>query len=237
MSGHSKWSNIKRKKEANDKVKGNIFGKMSRLITLAVIEGGGMTDPDHNVKLRIAIEKAKSFNMPKDNIKRAVEKGTGPDKSSLKEVIYEGFGPGGVAMLMQATTDNPNRTLGEIRSIMDRNMGKLGNSGSVGYLFNKCALMIFDKAAIKEEDVFAVGDKLGAFDIDSDESKFYVYFPFENLGHIKDKLQDVKYESAEVDFKPQSTIEVDQDKFSKVENLVNLLEALDDVHKVFVNLA
>ncbi len=236
MSGHSKWANIKRKKGVNDKIKGNVFGKMSRIITIAVLEGGGLTDPEHNVKLRIAIEKAKAFNMPKENIKRAIEKGIGPDKSTLKEVIYEGFGPGGVAMLMQATTDNPNRTLSEIRNLMERNNSKLGNSGSVGYLFKKCALMIFKKESIKEEDAFAVGDKLGAFDIDSDEDRFYVYFPFENLGHIKDRLEGVEYESAEVDFKPQSIIEVDSDKLAKIENLISVLEALDDVHKVFVNL-
>lgn len=236
MSGHSKWSNIKRKKEANDKIKGNVFGKLSRLITIAVIEGGGMTDPDNNVKLRIAIEKAKSFNMPKENIKRAIEKGSGPDKSQLKEVIYEGFGPGGVAMMIHATTDNPNRTLGEIRSIMDRHFGKLGASHSVSYLFKKCAWMIFRKEAIKEEEVFEIGDKLEAFDIDSDETSFYVYFPFENLGHIKDRLGDAVYESAEVDFKPQTLIEIDSEKLVKLENLINLLEALDDVHKVFVNI-
>jgi YebC/PmpR family DNA-binding regulatory protein len=236
MSGHSKWANIKRKKAANDKVKGNVFGKMSRIITLAVIEGGGMADPDNNVKLRIAIEKAKSFNMPKENIKRAIERGSGPDKANIKEIIYEGFGPGGVAMLMQATTDNPNRTLGEIRSIMDRHEGKLGNSGSVGYLFKKCALMTFKKDSIKEEEVWEVGDKLGAFDIQDDQERFYVYFPFENLGHIKDKLEGVIYESAEVDFKPQTIIEVDSEKLAKVENLASLLEDLDDVHKVFVNL-
>src|SRR3989304_8339146 len=100
MSGHSKWANIKRKKEANDKVKGNVFGKMSKIITLAVLEGGGMTDPDHNVKLRLAIEKAKSANMPKENIQRAIEKGTGPEKSQLKEIIYEGFAPGGVSLII-----------------------------------------------------------------------------------------------------------------------------------------
>jgi YebC/PmpR family DNA-binding regulatory protein len=235
MSGHSKWANIKHKKGVNDKLKGNVFGKMSRLITLAVVEGGGV-DPDNNVKLRIAIEKAKSFNMPKDNISRAIERGVGPDKSNLKEVIYEGFGPGGVAMLLHATTDNPNRTLGEIRSIMERHLGKLGSSGSVGYLFRKCALMTFKKESIKEEETFAIGDKLGAFDIDSDQERFYIYFPFENLGHIKDKLQGVEYESAEVDFKPQTIIEVDSEKLTKIGELVGLLEDLDDVHKVFVNL-
>ena len=117
MSGHSKWANIKRKKQANDLVKGNVFAKMSHLITLAVLEGWGIVEPENNVKLRLAVEKAKSVNMPKENIKRAIEKGSGPNKTLLKEVIYEGFGPYGVFLLILATTDNSNRTSSEIRNI------------------------------------------------------------------------------------------------------------------------
>jgi len=237
MSGHSKWANIKRKKEANDKVKGNVFGKMSRMITLSVIEGGGLTDPEHNVKLRLAIEKARQANMPKENIKRAIDKGTGPDRSLLKEIVYEGFASDGVALMMLTTTDNPNRTLTEIRNIMDRNGGKLGVSGSVSYLFKKCALIIFAKDQVAEEKVFEISDSLKAFDIDSDTTHFYVYFPFENLGHIRDLLTDIKYETAELDFKPQTLITIsDKNKLDKIENLINSLEALDDVQKVFANL-
>ena len=237
MSGHSKWANIKRKKEANDKVKGNVFGKMSKIITLAVLEGGGMTDPDHNVKLRLAIEKAKSANMPKENIQRAIEKGTGPDKSQLKEIIYEGFAPGGVSLIILTTSDNHNRTLTEVRNIMEKHEGKLGAAGAVGYLFKKCSLIIFSKQEVQEEAAFEAAEHLQAFDIDQDDTHFYVWFPYENLGHIKDKLGDIKYESAEVDFKPQSIIELnDPAKMQKVENLINLLEELDDVHKVFANL-
>ncbi len=121
MSGHSKWANIKRKKEANDKIKGNVFAKLSRVITLAVIEGGGIGDPQLNNKLRLAIEKAQASNMPKENIKRAIERGLGPQKDQLKEVIYEGFAPYGVSLLILATTDNPNRTLTELRTKLRKN--------------------------------------------------------------------------------------------------------------------
>ncbi len=237
MSGHSKWANIKRKKEANDKVKGNVFGKMSRLITLSVIEGGGITDPEHNVKLRLAVDKAKSVNMPKDNIERAIEKGSGPDKSTLKEIIYEGFAPGGVALVIQATTDNPNRTLTEVRNILDRNEGKLAQSGAVSYLFKKCGLIVIKKSEIEEDKLLAVADALSAFDMDSDDEYYRVYIPFENLGHIKTVLADVKYESADIDFKPQSTIDISDDALlTKIDGLINTLEELDDVHKVFANL-
>ena len=237
MSGHSKWANIKRQKMANDKVKGNVFGKMSKMITLSVIESGGMTRPEDNFKLRLAIEKAHAANMPKENIKRAIEKGSGPDKSILKEIIYEGFAPYGVSLIIQTTTDNHNRTLTEIRNVMDRNNGKLGEAGSVAYMFKKCGLIIFKKSDIDEVKALEISDTLGAFDLDSDESRYYIYFPFENLGHIKDKLKDAKYESAEVDYKPQNTIEITEDeKLAHIDTLIEALETLDDVHKVFTNL-
>jgi YebC/PmpR family DNA-binding regulatory protein len=139
MSGHNKWSKIKRGKEAKDKVRGNTFSKLSRLITLAVLEGGGITDPNNNIKLRLAIDKAKHFNMPKENIARAVARASGPDKSQIREVIYEGFASAGVGLIIYATTDNPNRTLSEIRNILERHQGKLGTPGSVSYLFNDVA--------------------------------------------------------------------------------------------------
>lgn len=237
MSGHSKWANIKRGKMANDKVKGNTFSKISRLITLSVIEGGGIKEPENNVRLRLAIEKAHAANMPKENINRAIERGAGPDRALIREVVYEGFGPGGVALMIQSSTDNPNRTMSEIRIVMDKHHGKLASSGAVSYLFKKCALLILKKGEMNENQAFDVGEKTGAFDIDQDETHFYIYFPYENLGHIKDKLGEIKYESAETDFKPQSFVEMnDAQKLSQLEALISNLEALDDVHKVFTNL-
>ncbi|MBI5127015.1 YebC/PmpR family DNA-binding transcriptional regulator [Candidatus Roizmanbacteria bacterium] len=238
MSGHSKWANIKRQKMANDKIKGNVFSKLSRLITMAVVEGGGIVDPENNVKLRLAIEKAHVSNMPKDNIKRAIDKGVGPDQNHIKEIIYEAFVPYGVSMIIHGATDNPNRTMSEIRNIIEKHQGKLGSKGSVAYLFTKCGLITFEKSQIDQDKLLTIGDQLGAFDIADDHEKFYVYFPYEQLGHIKNILKDLKYDSAEIDFKPQTTIPLDDDeKIKKISELVNLLEDLDDVQKVFTNIA
>lgn len=135
MAGHSKWAQIKRKKGIKDQEKGTVFTKLSKLITLAVAEGASVTDPDRNIKLRLAVEKAKAANMPKDTIDRAILKGSGPQKNLLKEVVYEGFGPEGTGFIVHATTDNSNRTISEVRNVFDRNGGKLGVSGSLQYLF------------------------------------------------------------------------------------------------------
>jgi YebC/PmpR family DNA-binding regulatory protein len=236
MSGHSKWANIKRKKQANDKVRGNVFSKLSRIITLSVLEGNSITDPNLNVKLRLAVEKAKSLNMPKDNIQRAIDRGVGPNKESLKEVIYEAFAPGGAALIILATTDNLNRTLSEIRNVLERNGGKMGNQGSVSYLFKKCALVVFPKNEVNEEVVFDFAEKINAFDIDQDEERYTLYIPFENLGKIKDHQNGLRYESAEVDFKPTTLITVTKEKdLGKILDLIEALEDLDDVQKVYGN--
>jgi len=237
MSGHSKWANIKRKKEANDKIKGSIFSKLSRLITVAVLEGGGITNPDLNVKLRLAIEKAHSFNMPKENIKRAIEKGIGPDKSQIKEVIYEAFAFDGVCLMILAHTDNQNRTLNEVKNILEKNQCKLGNSGSVSYLFTKCGLIVLDKSSVDQNKLFEIADQLEAFDIVEDEQKYNIYIPYTKLGHIKEVLNDIKYDSAEVDFKPKNPIVIENDaKLEKISLLIEQIEALNDVQKVFANL-
>jgi len=236
MSGHSKWANIKRKKQANDQARGKVFSKLSRLITLAVLEGGGLTDPEHNIKLRLAVEKAKQFNMPKDNIQRAIERGVGPNKDLLKEIVYEAFAPYGVALIILATTDNPNRTLAEIRNILDRHEGKLGAQGSVAYLFRKSGLVVFNRGAVNEEDVFSFAEKINAFDIDQDETHFTLYLPFENLGRIKDNLNNLQYEIAEIDYKPMSIVRVEnEEKAKKILSLIEALEEHEDVQKVFGN--
>ena len=237
MSGHSKWANIKRKKQANDLVKGNVFAKMSHLITLAVLEGGGIVEPENNVKLRLAIEKAKSANMPKENIKRAIEKGSGPNKMLLKEIIYEGFGPHGVFLLILSTTDNSNRTSSEIRNILEKHSGKLGNYGSVSYLFKKCAFVSFVKTEISEEIIFKIGEELQAFDINEDDSHFFVFFPFNNFGLLKTHLNNIKYDIAEVDYLPTMPITIEPDKEKKILDIVEALESLDDIQRVYTNLS
>jgi YebC/PmpR family DNA-binding regulatory protein len=236
MSGHSKWSNIKRKKEAQDKIRGNMFSKLSRIITLAVIEGGGITDPQHNVKLRLAVEKAKEANMPKDNIQRAIERGSGPNKDQLKEMVYEAFAPGGVSLLILASTDNPNRTLSEIRIVLDKSDGKIGAQGSVSYLFEKCGLVEIDKKSIDEEKAFQLADELGALDFQSDESDYSIYIPFEQIGRAKEILKDYHIKELETLYRPKMTANIDKEKSATVENLIANLEALDDVHKVFSNI-
>jgi len=235
MSGHSKWANIKRKKGLNDKIKANVFAKMSHLITISVLEGGGITDPDNNVKLRLAIDKAKSANMPKENIKRAIDKGFGPDRMMIKEVLYEGFGPYGVFFLILAATDSPNRTSSEIRNMLEKNSGKLGTQGSVSYLFKKCAFVSFMKVDVSEEAVFKIGEELQAFDIKDDESHFFVFFPFNNFGLLKAHLNNIKYDLAEIDYLPTTSVELDPDKEKKVIDLIEALESLDDVHRVYTN--
>ncbi len=236
MSGHSKWANIKRQKQANDLVRGNVFSKFSRVITLAVVEGGGITDPNHNVRLRLAIEKARQSNMPKYTIQRAIEKGVGPDRSQLKEITYEAFGPAGVGLMILVTTDNQNRTLAETRNILERYEAKMANQGSVSYLFRKCGVVVFDRKKVDEDSVIRFSEALQAFDIDEDDAHFSVYIPFENLGRIKDHTQGLTYETAEIDYKPISLIPVlDEQTSKRIISLVNVLEAHEEIQKVFTN--
>jgi YebC/PmpR family DNA-binding regulatory protein len=238
MSGHSKWANIKRKKGVNDKIKANVFAKMSHLITLAVSEGGGIVEPENNIKLRLAIDKAKAVNMPKENILRAIEKGSGPNKTMLKEIIYEGFGPYGVSLLILSTTDNSNRTSSEIRNILEKNSGKLGTHGSVAYQFRKCAFVSFMKTEVNEEVVFKIGEGLQAFDINEDQSHFFVFFPFINFGLLKNHLNNIKYDLAEIDYLPKASIILDSfDKEKKVLDIIEALESLDDIQRVYTNLS
>lgn len=237
MSGHSKWSQIKRKKGLKDQEKGRIFSKMARAITIAVLEGGGSTDPEHNVKLRVALEKAKHENMPKENVNRAIAKGTGPGKEQLHEIMYEGFGSRGIVFLIQAATDNSNRTHSEIKNVLERHQGKSGAQGSVNYLFQKCAVVSFDKKDNKEEDIYAFADKVQELDIVEDPSAFTVYFPFSNLGRVNEFLGDLKPAApAELDYRPTSPVKImDKESARKILNFVESLEVLDDVQKVFSN--
>lgn len=236
MSGHSKWSQIKRKKEAKDLQKGRVFSKLSRLITLAVKEGGGITDPEKNFKLRLAVEKAKEYNMPKENIQRAIDRAKGGGDQELKEVIYEAFAPGGVSLIILATTDNPNRTLSEIRQILNHYGGKLGSAGTTSFLFEKCGLAIFNKASTKEQEVLDFVEQVGALDIEENQDSFFVYLPFEKIGYAHQFLNQLKTKSLEIDYRPKSVIEIkDKETAEKVLFLVEALESQEDVQKVYAN--
>lgn len=237
MSGHSKWANIKNKKAANDKVKSAIFAKITRIITLAVIEGGGLTNPDANFKLRLAVDKAHAANMPKENIQRAIDKGHGADASLLKEVVYEAFGPYGVAYMILCATDNPTRTHNEVKGILEKRGGKMGNQGSVGYLFQKCAVMQFDLAHASEDDIFTIGQTLQAYDLDEGEGQITVYFPFDQFGKAKTALGALHPTRFDVEYRSLSPVQVPSEVEAKhVIELAEAIEELADVHTVFSNL-
>ena len=238
MSGHSKWANIKNKKAANDKAKGTLFAKISRILTLSVIEGGGITNPDTNFKLRLAIDKAHAANMPKENIQRAIEKGQGPESSQLKEVVYEAFGPHGAAYVIQCATDNPTRTHNEVKGVIEKRGGKMGSQGSVGYLFQKCVVMQFDLAAAPEDVIFDFSQALEAFDIDEAGDTITVYFPFDHFGRAKTALGDKLHPKLfDVEYRPLSPIEVSSEAEAKhIIELGEAIEELTDVHTVFSNL-
>ena len=238
MSGHSKWANIKNKKAANDKVKSAAFAKITRIITLSVIEGGGITNPDANFKLRLAIDKAHAANMPKENIQRAIEKGHGPESSQLKEVVYEAFGPHGVALMIECATDNPTRTHNEVRGIIEKRGGKMGNQGSVGYLFQKCAVMQFDLKNSGEDTIFDFGQALNAYDIDEGEGTITVYFPFDQFGKAKAALGKSLHPILfEVEYRPVSPVQVASELEAKqVIDFSDAIEEIADVHAVFSNL-
>jgi len=237
MSGHSKWANIKHKKEANDKVKGVIFAKLSRLITLAVIESGSIPDPNNNFKLRFIIEKAKSVNMPKDNIDRAIAKGCGPNKLLLKECVYEAFGPCGVAMIITASSDNPTRTVNEIKSKLEQYQAKLGTQGSVMYLFKKVGVIVFDKLTCKEDDVFEFAQNVNAMDIENSEASYIVYIPFDELGKIKDNMGKLVSSSVDFEYKPDTYRDLKEvTEIKKIELMIEALEQLEDIHAIFTNI-
>ncbi len=237
MAGHSKWKNIKRKKEANDKVKGAAFAKLSRIITLAVVEGGNIPDPEHNFKLRLAIDKARSLNMPKENIARAIEKAKGADKNLIREIMYEGFAPYGVAMLVHTTSDNANRTVSEVKNLIEMHGGKMGGQGSVSYLFQKCGLVEFEAQENTEDRVMAFAEAMNAFDIDRVGDTYYVYVPFDSFGRIKDSLEGMKAKSTEIDYRPTTTVMIEDDKNARrILAIIEALEELDDVQRVFSNL-
>ncbi len=235
MAGHSKWANIKRKKEAYDKIRGNLFSKLSRLITVAVIEGGGVTNPEHNVKLRLAIEKAKEANMPKDKIERAISRGLGPEKDQIREIVYEGFAPHNVSLIILATTDNPNRTLSEIRNVLDKYGGKIGEKGTVSYLFDQLGKVIIEKGSLTEEEIFDLADQIQAIDFEIIDNQCLFYIPFTNIGKAKEVFKNNKILELETIYKPKMPISLTPDQKQKNNLLINEIEELNDVHKVFSN--
>jgi len=237
MSGHSKWASIKHKKGANDAKRGQIFTKIIREITVAAKQGGG--DENSNPRLRTAILKAKEANMPKDNIDRAIKKGTGDlDGVSYTELTYEGYGQGGVAILIDTLTDNKNRTASEVRSVLSKGGGNLGESGCVSYLFKKKGIISFDSKKYKEDDILEVALDAGADDITASDGVIEVMTSPENFVKVLDALTKAGFEKEMSDISniPDTTVKLDEEKTQKVLKLIDKLEELDDVQSVSSNL-
>lgn len=239
MSGHSKWSKIHRAKEISDQKKGQSFTKLANAITIAVREGGGIGDPEFNFRLRLVIEKAREVNMPKDNVQRAIDRAVGKGEGvNLEEILYEGYGPGGVGILALAVTDNKQRTVQEVKNIFDRSGGSVASPGAVSFNFTKMGYLAVAVKGNAEEEILQIMD-LGVEDVeDIGDCMLDVYVSPENLRSVKEKLNQLGYvtKSAEIIQKPINFVPVtDQKTANKVLSLVDKLESFDDIQKVFVN--
>ncbi|HXM51054.1 MAG TPA: YebC/PmpR family DNA-binding transcriptional regulator [Pyrinomonadaceae bacterium] len=236
MSGHSKWHSIKHKKGATDAKRGKLFTKFIKEITVAARTGGG--DPDANARLRKAILDAKAGNMPNDTIDRAVRRGTGAEEGvNYEEITYEGYGPGGVALLIEAVTDNRNRTVAEIRHMFSKNGGNLGEAGSVGWLFEKKGYIVIDKTAKPEEELFEIAIEAGADDLRDDEDNFEIITSPENFEGVQSaiKAAGIEPQMAEVSMVPQTYVKLEGSSAQTMLRLMEAIEDHDDVQKVYAN--
>ena len=238
MSGHSKWSSIKHKKGAADARRGRLFSKLSRAIIIAARDGG--PDPDGNIALANAIQKARDNSVPKDNIERAIARGagSGPDGQAYERITYEGYAPGGVAIFVEAVTDNRNRTASEVRHVFAKNDGSLGASGSVAWLFERKGVVLVDAAAVDEDELTLAAADGGAEDVAREGSSFRITCAQEDLPSLREALDaaGIAYESAEVTMLPKTTVEIeDEATAKKVLRLIDALEENDDVQDVYAN--
>ncbi len=234
MSGHSKWKQIKNKKGAADAKRGAIFTRLSKIIPIAAREGG---DPAMNFKLATAVEQARSMNMPKDNIERAIRRGTGEEASAiLHEVVYEGYGPAGVALLITGVTDNVNRTISDMRATLTKHGGTMAAEGAVRWNFEHKGVIRLEGVSNREEVELAAIDA-GADDIREEESGLLITTEPKNLLHLKQALekQGIKCEYAEVEYLPKSTVALDEHNQAKLERITNALDELEDVQDYYTN--
>ena len=236
MSGHSKWASIKHQKAIKDQRRGKAFTTLSRHITVAAKAGGG--DVDGNPSLALAVQKAKDASMPKDNIQRAIDKGTGAgaDAEAYEEVMYEGYGPGGVAILIEALTDNRNRTGADVRHLLGKNGGNLGEPGSVSYLFDKTGVIVVDGERYSEDDLMVAVDA-GAQDIEQDDDVFEVLTGPSELPAVRAAMEaaGVELQSADVVWRPKTRVPLDEETAGKLMRLIDALEDNDDVGEVHAN--
>lgn len=237
MSGHSKWATIKRQKGANDAKRGALFTKLSKAITIAVSAGGGVADPAQNFRLRLAVEAARGANMPKDTIERAIEKAAGKGGVVLEEVLYEGFGPGGVGIIVEAATDNKNRTTSEVQNVFNKNGGNMGAMGSVSYQFKKMGQLLVEKGSLSFDDLFLEAADAGAEDVAESDTMAYVYTQPGDLAKVRDGFaqKGITVREMELVWQPTITMTVDDATGEKVMNLLEKLEELDDVQKTYSN--
>jgi YebC/PmpR family DNA-binding regulatory protein len=236
MSGHSKWASIKHKKAATDAKRGALFTKLTRAITVAAREGGG--DPEGNASLVLAIQKAKDASMPKDNIERAIAKGTGADQDAdaFEAIVYEGYGPAGVAVLVEALTDNRNRTSSDVRHAFTKHGGSLGEPGSVNWIFEKKGQIVVDASRYGEDDLMAAVDA-GAEDVAADGDVLEVITGPTDLAAVRGALEQagVELQSAELVMRPTNRIEIDESQAASLMRLLDTLEDNDDVQAVHAN--
>ncbi len=236
MSGHSKWASIKHKKGAADAKRGRLFTKLIREITVAAREGGG--NSDMNPRLRTVMERSKAANMPNDNIDKAIKKGTGELPGVTYETcIFEGYGTGGAALLVEALTDNKNRTSAEVRNIFSKRGGNLAGSGSVAWIFNKKGYVLVAKSLISEDELFAISVDAGAQDLKTEGENYEIFCDPQDLENVKKTIKEkgIKWEVAELTMVPTSTVKVGVQEAKQVLALVESLEDQDDVQKVYSN--
>lgn len=236
MSGHSKWASIKHKKAAMDAKRGKVFTRYIKEITVAARIGGG--DPDANPRLRHAIDGAKSVNMPQDNIKKAIQRGTGElEGVHYEEITYEGYGPGGIALMVETVTDNKNRTVADIRHVFAKYNGNLGEQGCVSYLFSKKGLIIIDKEAIEEDDLMELALDNGAEDMRVEESNYEIVTQVEDFEAVLSAInsREIPFVSAEISMIPSTYIKLEGKHAEQMLKLMEKIEDLDDVQNVWAN--
>jgi YebC/PmpR family DNA-binding regulatory protein len=238
MSGHSKWSTIKRKKAANDAKRGNIFTRLAREIAIAAREGGG--DLDSNFGLRLAVDRARAANMPKENIERAIHRGTGDDKdaAAFEQVMYEGYALHGVAMMIEVITDNRNRTVAEIRHLLSRAGGNMAEAGSVAWQFKRVAYFALPAAGVDSDKIFELAVEAGADDVTVGDDSIEITAPVEAFKSVSDRLTKIgnKPTEAELRMNPASVVELPPDQALQVMRVIESLEELDDVQRVYSTL-
>lgn len=237
MSGHSKWANIKRKKGKADAARGKVFTKLGKEIAVAVKEGG--PNPEANNRLRDAIAKAKANNMPMDTISRAIKKGSGDmDNVNYEEIIYEGYGPLGIAVILQALTENKNRTAGDVRHTFDKYGGNMGTTGCVSYMFEKKGVLVIEKNdSLDEDELMMMALDAGAEDFTSEDEAYEITTAYEDFSTVREALenQGIEFASAEISMIPSTTVALDNEGAQKFEKLIDMLEDNDDVQDVWHN--